>query len=206
IQFAGAVGVANCLGAPQLPVFIATQPAPDKTVPEPFDTVDSILARFADAGNFTTQEVVWLLASHSIAAQDHVDPTIPGTPFDSTPEVFDTQFFVETQLRGTLFPGTGGNQGEVESPLLGEFRLQSDSESRLQTLFTAAFRKMTILGSSEADLIECSEVIGTPPSGDIPPAHLPAGLTMNDIEQACATTPFPSLSADPGPATSVAPV
>ncbi len=43
---------------------------------------------------------------------------------------------------------------------------------------------MTILGSLEADLIECSEVIGTPPSGDIPPAHLPAGLTMNDIEQA----------------------
>ena len=65
---------------------------------------------------------------HTIAAADHVDPSIPGTPFDSTPGVFDTQFFVETQLRGILFPGTGGNQGEVESPLQGELRLQSDSE------------------------------------------------------------------------------
>ena len=65
---------------------------------------------------------------HTIAAADHVDPSIPGTPFDSTPEMFDTQFFIETQLRGTLFPGTGGNQGEVESPLHGEIRLQSDSE------------------------------------------------------------------------------
>ena len=80
-----------------------------------------------DAG-FDPIETVWLLASHTIAAADVVDPTIPGTPFDSTPELFDTQFFIETQLRGTLFPGTGGNQGEVESPLHGEIRLQSDSE------------------------------------------------------------------------------
>ena len=64
----------------------ATQPAPDLTVPEPFgallhttstvqehiayilsfplaDSVDSILARFDDAGGFSTVEVVWLLIS-----------------------------------------------------------------------------------------------------------------------------------------------
>ena len=63
---------------------------------------------------------------HTIAAADLVDPTIPGSPFDSTPEVFDTQFFVETQLKGTLWPGTPNNQGEAESPLEGELRLQSD--------------------------------------------------------------------------------
>ena len=79
----------------------------------------------ADAG-FSSDEVIALLASHSVAAEDHVDSSIPGTPFDSTPSTFDTQFFVETQLRGTRFPGSGGNQGEVESPLAGELRLQSD--------------------------------------------------------------------------------
>ena len=40
IQFAGAVGVTNCPGAPSLPVFVgrpdATQPAPDNLVPQPF--------------------------------------------------------------------------------------------------------------------------------------------------------------------------
>lgn len=66
------------------------------------DTVDSILARFGDAG-FSADEVVALLASHTIAAADHVDPSIPGTPFDSTPGVFDSQFFVETQLRGSAY-------------------------------------------------------------------------------------------------------
>ena len=69
-----------------------------------------------------------MLSSHTIAAADHVDPTIPGTPFDSTFSSFDSQVFIEVQLRGTLFPGTGGNQGEVESPLRGEIRLQSDHD------------------------------------------------------------------------------
>ena len=44
-------------------------------------------------------------ASHSIAASNDVDPTVQGLPFDSTPEQFDGQFFLDTQLRGVLFPG-----------------------------------------------------------------------------------------------------
>lgn len=40
IQFAGALGVSNCPGAPQLDFFLGrpnpTAAAPDKTVPEPF--------------------------------------------------------------------------------------------------------------------------------------------------------------------------
>ena len=41
-----------------------------------------------------------IIDSHTIAAADHVDPSIPGTPFDSTPSEFDSQFFIEVQLRG----------------------------------------------------------------------------------------------------------
>ncbi|KAI9068385.1 class II peroxidase [Trametes sanguinea] len=212
IQFAGAVGRPP-----------ATRPAPDKTIPEPFDTVDTILARFADAAAFTPEEVVALLASHTIAAADEVDPTIPGTPFDTTPGFFDTQFFIETQLRGTLFPGTAGNQGEVESPVMGEMRLQSDSElardsrtacewqsmvnnqAKMMSVFKAAMLKLSVIGQDVSQMVDCSEVIPVPP----PPmstAHFPAGLTNADVEQACAETPFPTLPTDPGPATSVPPV
>lgn len=44
--------------------------------------------------------------SHTVAAANHVDPTRNGLPLDSTPGQFDTQFFVETQLRGILYPGS----------------------------------------------------------------------------------------------------
>lgn len=80
IQFAGAVGVSNCLGGPRLEFRAGrsniTRPAPDLTVPEPSDSTDAIFERMGDAG-FTPNEVVDLLISHTVAAQDHVDETIP---------------------------------------------------------------------------------------------------------------------------------
>ena len=66
IQLAGAVGFSNCAGAPRLEFLFgrpeATTASPDLLVPEPFDTIDKILARFGDAG-FSPEEVVALLAS-----------------------------------------------------------------------------------------------------------------------------------------------
>ncbi|THU92888.1 manganese peroxidase 2 [Dendrothele bispora CBS 962.96] len=226
IQLAGAVGVSNCPGAPRVQFFLGraqpTEASPDLLVPEPFDSVDKILARFADV-NFSPDEVVALLASHTVAAADKVDPTIPGTPFDSTPSIFDSQFFVETRLKGILFPGTAGNQGEALSPLAGEMRLQSDEllarDSRTACLwqtfitnhnlmrdsFGTALFKQSLIGQDQSQLIDCSEVIPVPKDVTDSP-HLPAGKTLDDIDAACDATPFPALTADPGPATSVAPV
>ncbi|KAL1946916.1 hypothetical protein VTO73DRAFT_15020 [Trametes versicolor] len=226
IQLAGAVGFSNCAGAPRLEYLHgrppAVAPSPDLLVPEPFDSVTKILARFADAG-FSPDEVVALLASHSVAAADHVDPTIPGTPFDSTASSFDSQVFVEVLLRGTLFPGTAGNQGESKSALEGEIRLQSDNDvardprtacewqsfvgnqAKLQSAFRAAMSKLAILGHNRRDLVDCSEVIPIPPPANTR-AHIPAGLSRRDIEQSCRQVPFPVLPVDAGPATSVAPV
>lgn len=89
IQFATAVGLTQCHGAPALE-FLAGRPnakqaSPDGLVPEPQDNVEVILARFADAGSFTPDDVVSLLASHTIARADHVDPAFQAVPFDSTP-------------------------------------------------------------------------------------------------------------------------
>lgn len=131
IQFAGAVGITNCPGAPRLEFFAgrpnATIPAEDGTVPKPEDNIAKIFLRMADAG-FSPIELVHLLASHSIARSDHVDPTKDAVPFDSTPFTFDSQFFLEVLLKGTGFPGSANNTGEVESALAaqGEMRLQSD--------------------------------------------------------------------------------
>ncbi|KAI9461301.1 manganese peroxidase 1 precursor [Lactarius psammicola] len=226
IQFASAVGVANCPGAPRLKFLLGrpppTRPAADLTVPEPFDNVTSILARFHDAG-FAPIEAVALLTSHTIAAADEVDPTIPGTPFDSTPGIFDSQIFIETLLVGDQFPGTGPHQGEVASPLAGEMRLQSDfliaRDSRTSCFWQAAILshtamidafeiemlKLSVLGQDVSQMIDCSDVIPVPPPLQGSP-HLPAGASQSDIEASCSVFAFPTLTADPGPATSVAPV
>ncbi|KAJ7846880.1 heme peroxidase [Mycena olivaceomarginata] len=227
IQFAGAVGVSNCVGAPRLEFLagrsnISTASPPD-LVPDPFNPVDQIIARFADTG-FTPNEIVDLLASHTIAAQDHVDPTIPmrsstGTLFDSTPSVFDAA----TLLVGQTFPGNGSNQGEVVSPLAGEFRLQSNfaiardprmacewqpfigNHATMTTKFRAAMAKMATLGQNRNSLTDCSDVIPVPKTLTTK-LFLPARKTHKDVQVTCHATPFPVLTAQPGPATSVAPV
>ena len=193
IQFTGAVGVSNCPGAPRLEFLAgrpnATFPADIGTVPEPQDPVDMIFERMADAG-FTPAELIHLLASHTVARADHVDPTIQAVPFDSTPFTFDTQIFLEVLLKGTGFPGTANNTGEVESPLptQGEMRLQSDfrlardpltacewqsmvnNQVLMQNNFRTAMSKLAITGHSRAALIDCSEAVPIPK----PPVAKPA--------------------------------
>jgi Peroxidase len=81
IQLAGAVSLTQCPGAPRIPFFMGrpppTAPLPNFLVPEPFNTTDEILKCFDEVG-FSLREVVALLASHSIAGADTVNPTIPG--------------------------------------------------------------------------------------------------------------------------------
>ncbi|KAI0061057.1 manganese peroxidase isozyme precursor [Artomyces pyxidatus] len=227
IQFAGAAGVTNCAGGPRLQ-FLAgrsniSRASPDLLVPEPSDATDKIFARMLDAG-FSITDTVDLLISHTVAAQDKVDPTIPGTPFDSTPSQFDAQFLVETLITGTLFTGNGSNVGEVESAQHGVFRLQSDFEisrdsrsacewqsnilnhNQMVSKFESVMKRLATVGHNPASLIDCSEVIPIPKPANFGAATLPAGSSLSDIDASCAATPFPTLKTDPGPATSVAAV
>ncbi|KAI0712917.1 manganese-repressed peroxidase [Cerioporus squamosus] len=218
IQFAGAVGVSNCNAAPQIAFFAGrsndSQPAPHGLIPLPSDSVTDILNRVGDAG-FSAVELVWLLISHTVGAQDKVDDSIPGAPFDSTPSDFDAQFFVETMLNGTLTPGNALHNGEVLSPYPGEFRLASDAaigrdsrtscewqkmisnRANMLAKFQQVMKKLSLLGFDQSTLTDCSDVIPVP-TGTVPDPFLPAGKSMSDIEPACSSTPFPTLSAVAG--------
>ncbi|KDR73358.1 hypothetical protein GALMADRAFT_101039 [Galerina marginata CBS 339.88] len=220
IQLAGAVSLVQCPGAPRIQFFKGrAQPkaaSPPNLVPEPFDSVQSILARFQPLG-FTVPEIVAIIGgSHSIAGADDIVPNQQGVPFDQTPDVFDSQIFVDVQLRGTLFTGQGGQQGEVQSAVQGLVRLQSDhllardsatncewqsnvnNHAKLVSNFASGVQKLALLGQVKSQLTDCSEVIpaAIPFSGASP--TLPPGLKMTDIEQACATASFPILPTQPG--------
>ncbi|KAF8519646.1 manganese peroxidase [Hysterangium stoloniferum] len=233
IQFAAAVGITRCPGAPRLKFLLgrpnATAPAPDGLIPEPQDPLDMIFARMEDGGKFSPPEVVALLASHTIARSDHVDPTIQAVPFDSTPFTFDTQIFLEVLLKGVGVPGIAGNQGEVLSPLpigsgenVGEMRLQSDfaiardsrtacvwqafinQQAAMSEAFKLVMLKLSVIGQDVSKLIDCSDVIPTP----LPAtkgATFPATKTIADVEQACHALPFPKLATDPGASETIIP-
>ncbi|KDR78109.1 hypothetical protein GALMADRAFT_138251 [Galerina marginata CBS 339.88] len=224
VHLAGAIGTANCPGAPRLEFKFGRPapkaPAPDLTIPEPTDSVTKILARFADAG-FSPSEAVALLASHTIAAADVIDTTIPGTPFDSTVGTFDSQVFLEVLLKGSLFPGNGAQTGEVLSPLHGEMRLQSDfaisqdprtacfwqaminNQQLMMAEFKAAMAKLQVLG--QRNLIDCSDVVPVP-KPFTSAIKFPATFSKKDVQIACPQLPFPNLATVAGPAPTVPPV
>ncbi|KAJ7211306.1 manganese peroxidase [Mycena pura] len=228
VQFAGAVALSNCPGAPKLE-FMAGRPnktfaAQDGLIPVPEDSVDKILSRFADAGNFSPFEVVSLLAAHTIARADHVDPNISAAPFDSTPFTFDTQVFLEVLLKGVGFPGSSNNVGEVSSPLplskgndTGEMRLQSDfalardprtacfwrgfvnKQEFMAASFKQAMAKLAVLGQDRNKLIDCSDVVPSTVQAYVKPATFPATKTAKDLELVGkCSEPFPSLATDHG--------
>ncbi|KAF8884501.1 manganese peroxidase 1 [Infundibulicybe gibba] len=225
IQFAGAVGVSNCAGGPHLQ-FLAgrsndSRPSPDLLVPEPSDSVDTIIARMGDAG-FSPNEIVDSSLPIQLPLKIMLTPLFPlGTPFDSTPSDFDTNFFIETLLVGSIVPGNGTNVGQVLSPLAGEFRLQSDAniardprtacewqsfvnnQKLMVSKFETVMKKMAVLGQNPGHLTDCSEVIPVPSRPLTKKPSLPAGKKLSDIQAACKATPFPSLTADAGPQTSI---
>lgn len=71
--------------------------------------------------------------------------------------------------------------------------------------FENAMSKMTVIGQDPRRLVDCSEVIPVP-SRQVDAPHLPAGKTLRDIQASCPEIPFPRLTAQSGPATSISPV
>lgn len=52
--------------------------------------------------------------------------TWQGFPLDSTPNKFDTQFYIETLLKGVTYPGNKTDSAEIMSPFPDKSRLPSD--------------------------------------------------------------------------------
>ena len=81
IQLAGALSLTLCPGAPKVEYVIGrplpVAPAPSFIVPTPINTTDELLAAFA-AVDFSPQELIALLSSHTVAGVDDFDPKHKG--------------------------------------------------------------------------------------------------------------------------------
>jgi cytochrome c peroxidase len=227
IQFAGALSLSLCAGAPTVQFVIGRpppkEPAPDFIVPQPVNTTDQLLTAFANV-DFSPQELIALLTSHTVAGADDFSPPQQGVPFDSTPSVFDTNIFIDVLLNGTILNANATPVAIVETAINGTIRLQSDFElardprtacfwqayaldhQLMIDEFAAAFFKMGLLGQADnKDLIDCSFVIpNAPPLNDI--IEFPPGQFLKDIDQSCPDMKFPNLPTAPGPPLDVAPI
>ena len=59
--------------------------------------------------------------------------------------------------------------------------------------FQGVMQKLSLLGFDQSTLTDCSDVIPVP-TGTVADPFLPAGITTDDIQAACSSTPFPTVS------------
>ncbi|KAJ6631861.1 hypothetical protein B0H10DRAFT_1937616 [Mycena sp. CBHHK59/15] len=183
IQFSGAVGVSNCLGAPRLE-FLAghlnfSLPSPPGLVQDLFDPVDKIVARFGNAG-FSRNEIIDLLGPLTLSSLSR-----PFLPEVSSPEMEAT--------RVKCFPHS-----------LGEFRLQLGFAIARDPRIACEWQSF-VAGYSRSNsqtpyqllqsLLFDPDVIPAPKPLTKP--FLLAGKTLKDIDVSWKASPFPILTAQP---------
>ena len=119
IQFAAAYAISACPLGPKVRALVgrtdSSVAAPLNSMPSSRDSVDSILVTFKARG-FSSDDVVALLGTHSVAIQVVTDPNKAGKPLDSTPAVYDTKFYTETQA------------GTAPSSLDSDLRMSNDTQ------------------------------------------------------------------------------
>ena len=59
--------------------------------------------------------------------------------------------------------------------------------------FEATMLKMSLLGFDQSALTNCSDVIPVP-TGTVQDPFVPAGLTLDDLQPACSSSAFPTVT------------
>jgi catalase (peroxidase I) len=75
---------------------------PTGLLSQPTDSVAKIVARFADMG-FTDDQMVALIGAHTIGRQGFTDPSLAGSSFDSTNNIWDSTFCTFSWSRSVCY-------------------------------------------------------------------------------------------------------
>lgn len=102
IQVGGAVAIGSCPGGPAVQTFtgrkdwtVLDAPAPMGLLPDVDSNATVLIALFADKG-FSAADLATLVGAHSTSRQSFVDPELANESQDSTPGIWDVQFYSDT--------------------------------------------------------------------------------------------------------------
>ncbi|KAJ7181351.1 heme peroxidase [Mycena crocata] len=143
-----------CPGGPRLKAYVGRpQPknvAPDGLLPSPNDAVKKLTDRFADMG-FTIRDLMALVGAHSTGKQRFVDPSVAGSSFDTTVDIWDVQFWVLKLNSDVNFSHNASTAHEF-------LRFIGNQEDWDED-YRSAHEKMSLLGHDVTALTECTELM-----------------------------------------------
>ncbi|KAF2502760.1 heme peroxidase [Lophium mytilinum] len=175
IQFAGAHATVTCPKGPVVPVFVGRKdssvPSHEGLLPPANATGNAIYKTFKSKG-FTATDLAALIGAHSTATQSFVNPDYAGYGQDSTPGIWDVNYYKET-IDGAAPFSFPADKNLAKHPVVGpRFREFVGNQQRWNVAYVAAFRKMSMLGVENIDeLVDCTSA-------------LPRGTRKRDIKAA----------------------
>ncbi|KID79397.1 Peroxidase [Metarhizium brunneum] len=171
IQMGANVATVVCPLGPRVRSFVGRKdnanPSPDGLLPSPSDPADQLISLFANK-TISANQLVALVGAHTTSQQFFVDTARAGDPQDSTPGVWDTNFYGET---------TDANSPKQVFKFQSDVSLSQDSRTKgAWTAFTgtqgqrpwngayaAAYVRMSMLGVYNTnDLTECTKALPLP--------------------------------------------
>ncbi|KAJ5112143.1 heme peroxidase [Penicillium argentinense] len=170
VQFMHNVATVTCPLGPKLLTLIGRHDRDEANLPGLIPSNNAsdpaFLIELFQNKTITPQGLAALLGAHTVAQQFYIDPSRAGQPLDSTPGVWDTNFYREMALT---------------DPPRGVFRLQSDAaisqangiSSRFQAFtdetfgqtvwnaqYSAAYVRLSLLGVNNINqLTDCTKVL-----------------------------------------------
>lgn len=170
IQMGATVGAVVCPQGPRVRSFVGRidnpKPAPLHNLPSPYGSADAIIAQFADK-TITAKDLVALLGAHTASQQTKVYANRTGAPQDTTPGVWDTVYFRETQAKKCppeVVRFVSDTNLAADARTSGFFTMYGeetgDEQQRWNEDYARAYVRLSLLGVHNInDLTECTKVL-----------------------------------------------
>jgi catalase (peroxidase I) len=178
VQYAHNHATISCPKGPRIRTFVgrkdATKAAPTGLLPDVRAEADSLISLFQSKG-FSAHDLAALVGAHATAKQRFVDPTNAGKPLDTTPGVWDVEFYNDTLNQDTkpnnkIFVLPSDKVLSVHPKIIDEWRSFVGDQKHWNEDYAKAYIRMSLNGVTNlGDLKDCTKTLpASRPNFDAP--------------------------------------
>lgn len=166
VQYAHNHATISCPKGPRIRTFVgrkdATKAAPTGLLPDVRDSADNLIALFQAKG-FSAHDLAALVGAHATAKQRFVDVSQANKPLDTTPGVWDVEFYndtLQTKPNDKIFILPSDKVLSVHPKINDEWKSFVGDQKHWNEDYAKAYIRMSLTGVTNLkDLRDCTKTL-----------------------------------------------
>ncbi|KAF1362402.1 heme peroxidase [Lizonia empirigonia] len=166
VQYAHNHATISCPKGPRIRTFVgrkdATKAAPTGLLPDVRDSADNLIALFQAKG-FSAHDLAALVGAHATAKQRFVDVSQANKPLDTTPGVWDVEFYndtLQTKPNDKIFILPSDKVLSVHPKINDEWKSFVGNQPHWNEDYAKAYIRMSLTGVTNLkDLMDCTKTL-----------------------------------------------